>query len=178
MDNEIKIMFENLNSIPLSDLDLTNITYSNIKKYNDLINLNSIDECLDNEGRCIIFYENNNSNLGHWTAIRKNNNTIEFFDSYSNHSNNIITFLNYESNTDSNLLYNLIINSGYGYNWNKIKYQKRKDNVNTCGKHVLLFLLINRPLKEYNKIMKQIKNKYKIDFDHLVSGISYILLNK
>src|SRR5277367_309500 len=53
---------------------------TNIISYNDLYNINNIDEILK-FGSCVILY-NTAENSGHWCCILTHKNKIEFFDPY------------------------------------------------------------------------------------------------
>lgn len=171
--------FNNLKSNPLSDSDLKNvINYVPITKFNKLQYLRSIDEVLNNNiGIILILTEDENT--GHWIGIIKQNDIIEIFDPYGSHPKDYLRTLRippeYNLNGDTNILIRLIKNSGYRPVINKTRFQVLNDNIDTCGKHVLLRLLLSHlSLKDYTKLIKSVD----VSPDDLVSGISYILLNK
>ena len=59
--------------------------------------------------------------------------------------------------------------------YNKIKFQKKSKNINTCGRHVvnriLCLIHYNMTLKDYIKFMNDANKKTKFNFDEIVSTI-------
>ncbi len=59
--------------------------------------------------------------------------------------------------------------------YNKVKFQRPSETVNTCGRHVLNRLIcmihFNMHLQDYIDFMKKIKKETKMNYDELVASI-------
>lgn len=136
-------------SYALFDYDLKFILNCRIFQYKDLPNINHVNEILPNRNDAVIlFIPNGGGNIGHWCALLKYNNIIEYFDSYGIKPKN----------------YDLLKNKSSGYNliYNKYSYQQAKFTINTCGYHsifrIYCCLYKNFDLKKYYDFMKTPKD--------------------
>jgi hypothetical protein len=172
---------------PLSDTDLERFlgaeVDSNIIKYSDLADYNDLDELLpyDKSYKIILIeYEKNN---GHWICMCRYANTIEIFNSFGTkhdsddlvHSNQMNMYLGQSKVFLNILLENELEQDQHEMVYNKVKFQEKDEQVNTCGRHVvnrlLCLLHYNMNLAQYIKFMKQSKEKTKLNYDEVVSLI-------
>lgn len=144
-DKEIKKLLNNKVKI---------ITHNKIKDYNNINNL------LGKYNKCIILYRNA-LNYGHWTCLFRNNNGINFFDSYGNKPDKLLNFipnnLNKILEQDHNNLIKLLYNSKENIFYNEYPLQEFKKKINTCGRWCV-FRLICEDLNEH-EFYKLFKNK-------------------
>jgi len=152
----------------LSGYDILRIldNNTNIISYNDLYNIENIDDVLKN-GSCVILY-NTGDNFGHWCCIltHPEKNKIEFFDPYGiliddeiRPSFMPLNFIKKFYKKDKKRLRKLIYYSKY----NKVEYnnyplQKRSKNINTCGRHVVTRLIMkDLELEDYANFLYSFK---------------------
>lgn len=147
------------------------ITYKELKKYDD------IDKVLGKYGYVIILYETK-QNFGHWTLIfKRNKNTIEHFDSYGLKPDDELKFIKtlfkITNGTYQPYLTYLLLKSGYKIEYNEFPFQQMKQNINTCGRWILLRLK-NKDLDiyEFKKMLDKNLKKYKLkSYDELVTKL-------
>lgn len=147
-----------------------------ILKYNQLGYINNIEEILPNEqSYCIILYENKPNN-GHWVSIMRINKNIEYFDSYGNRPDIPLSWISERENNflgQKPFLTRLFDKTGLDVYYNDFKYQKEKNDINTCGRHVvfrILCMLKNYyDLKQYCNFIKGLKWKSEENYDDIVS---------
>lgn len=115
------------------------MTYPELTKYHDL------DEALGPHSALVLLYETKRK-FGHWTLVFKlDNDTVEFFDSYSLMPDDELSFIPEHYRIENNellphLTY-LLYNSGYNVEFNDYKLQAHVKDTNTCGRHVVARLL-------------------------------------
>lgn len=155
----------------ISDQDLLDMTDNKyqIYKYHSLGDYDNIDDVLGSYGGCIIIFQNESANSGHWVCLfKKDNNTLEFFDSYGLKPDDELKYSKYNLRIHNNKpvphLSHLLDNSNYKIIYNKYKFQKWKHQTNTCGRHVG-YRLKNKHIniEEYKKLLMNNKN-YDSDF--------------
>jgi hypothetical protein len=148
-----------------------------ILKYSQFRNFNNIEDILPNEkDYCIILYENQ-PNSGHWTAIMRFDDKIEYFDSYGNKPDLPLSWVSNETNNllgqDKPYLSYLFNKTPLEVYFNDYPYQVSKKDVNTCGRHcifrILCMLKIDYDLEQYCNFIKGLKWKSKENFDDIVS---------
>ena len=181
--DEVKAdILDNLKKDPLSGSDLNDMIEEQIPitRYSDLSKIGHIDEVLDDFGRGIVLY-NWNESTGHWIGLLKKGNTIEFYDPYGNSTTALPNFLQipaniqHETGMDKDILGHLIEASGYNMIYNKMKHQQKERDVNTCGRHVGMRLLLSTLTnEEYNDRMRHYKKQ--VNLDDLVSLVSESLI--
>lgn len=138
---------------PLSDTDLQRFlgeeVENNIIKYSDLADYNDLDELLsyDKSYKIILIeYEKNN---GHWICMSRYDKIIEIFNSFGTkhdsddlvHSNQMNMYLGQSKVFLNVLLENELQQDQHEIIYNKVKFQEKDDDVNTCGRHVVNRLL-------------------------------------
>lgn len=161
-----------LKTIPLSTLDVLNLLDNkvNVVIYKDLKKFKSIDQLLEPYNCCIILYESK-PKFGHWCSIIKYGNNIEYFNPYGgdidNSLDNIDNNFKKNSNQDYPYLSKLFVDSNYNLHFNEFKFQKRNNNVNTCGRHcVVRCYFKNYDIYEYKDILDELKGN--MDYDDIV----------
>ncbi len=155
----------------LSNTDLENITDHKFKVYvyDDLKNINTLDEALGPNGAFILLYESQ-PNFGHWTCCLrthddKSNNLIEFFDSYNTIPDKEFNFIP-EQFKKAHYLSRLLKESPYELSYNNHKFQKMKEDINTCGRWCAMRCNFkDLSLEEFKKMMTN--DKY--DYDSMVT---------
>lgn len=170
---------------PLSNFDiqevLNNVSHpnTNIINYEELNNIYHIDEIFDNLGRCIILIPTESLNSGHWVALIKKNNEIEFFDPYGKTLKQQEKNLNSNIDIDEDIIIKLCKRDGYKLSYSNKKNQPYSSNIATCGRHsvmrVILYKLSN---DEYNKMMEKLSKLYNVSSDDIVSIFTTEILKK
>ena len=130
------------------------------------------------KGSVVILYKSK-PDFGHWTALLKTPEGIEYFDSYGNPiegakeriDSRFLKQTNQYENILAELLYDAML-SGIPIHYNQYKLQKRSKKISTCGKHVVVRIL-NRHLTidEYERELKRIARANNISIDELVNSI-------
>jgi hypothetical protein len=147
-----------------------------IIKYSQLKNFNNIEELLPNEqSYCILLYESQ-PNSGHWTALMRIDDNIEYFDSYGNKPDFPLTWskdINEALGQSIPYLSNLLDKTSRDVYYNDFQYQKENKDVATCGRHCIFRILcLTRnfyDLKQYCNFLKGLKHKSSESFDDIVS---------
>jgi hypothetical protein len=177
--------YKTIQEYSLSDTDIRKILGNDIKiiPYNDLNEINNINELFDSKGRSMILFLTENEHTGHWICMIKRGNKIDFFDPYGIKVDNERNWLTKdkleELGQDKPLLLNLLKGSGYGVYYNTYRFQKKENeytnNIATCGRHCCARLLFKDiPLNDYAKKIKQ----SKLTPDEFVSNITFKILKK
>jgi hypothetical protein len=152
------------------------VTYSELPKYRNL------DELLGTFDACVLLYQTG-VNYGHWCAIIKiNPKLVEFFDPYGFFPDSELKFVpqGLRARTHQNFKYlsKLLYESPYQLSFNDDKFQKYASNVNSCGRHsVIRILLKHLPLEQYNELM----NSTQFNPDFIVTFLTELIegnLNK
>jgi len=166
---------------PLSDRAIRELLGDNIKiiTYPMLKNMQSIDECFDDLGRCILLFLTTSPTSGHWCCLLKKPTGIEFFDPYGEAPEDqkdyipkqMLQILD-EMRPD---LSNLLKASGVPVSYNKTQLQKESMNVSTCGRHCIVrCMYAPYSMNKYVSIIK----KSGLSPDDFVTGITYRKLGK
>jgi hypothetical protein len=146
-------------SYTLSDTDIKSLLGGDAKitTYPDLANVSDINQLFDRKGRAIIFFPQDGPNVGHWCAMIRDGRQIEFFDSYGQYPDTQKPDAQEqrELRMDRPLLTRLLENSGCRVIYNKVALQKSKDDVQTCGRHVVVRLMYSKyPIGKYRSMIK------------------------
>lgn len=152
----------------------------NIIRYPDLAQFSHIDELLEPHGCAIVLYLNK-PYFGHWVALNRvhcknGKRVLEHFDPLGYDIDAELKrlpsrMLPAHVNPDGQpLLSSLVYNSGYDdVIWNNLPLQKDGNNVNTCGRHCAVRLLLREvPLEKYLSLFK----KQKLDPDFYVTAMT------
>lgn len=173
----------------LSDNEVLKIAGNNTKVmlYTDLYKYKDLDAVFGKYKKIILLYihdRTGNTVSGHWTAMIKQPDRIEHFDSYGLLPDEIL--YRYKSKAErakTNQPKNYLTTLLYTYtklpiHYNQYKYQQLKDNVNSCGYHTAIRCRYSKiPLEEYQKIFNTFK-KNKINTDELVVMLGNQYLKK
>jgi hypothetical protein len=169
---------------PLSDDDLKYYLGADINKqiitFSDLDNYLSIDDLLPKDRSYKIILIEEEKNRGHWVAIMKYNNTVEYFNSYGTKPTNDLNFVSSIKNKllgqSKDLIKKILDDSltkGYKVIYNTKRMQKIGPNINTCGRHIVCRLVamtkLFYDLQEYINYIDQFKKKYNVDSDEVVA---------
>ena len=116
---------------------------SKILKYRDLVNYQTIYDLIPNKNDYRIILTESQQNVGHWCALLRYNNSIEWWDSYGVRPDGELQFIpakvKRELGETQHHLTRLIntANRGEKVVYNHKKFQTLKDGINTCGKWVI-----------------------------------------
>ncbi len=144
---------------PLSGREIYHALYGNTKIYvlDQLKKYKNVDDLFGDKDNCVILIPYKSNNIGHWVClIKRDNDVIEFFDSYGNKPI-------YESRK---IILDYLMKSPYEIRYNHHKLQKFGS---TCGRWVILRILFS------DKNEDEFKNLNLNDFD--VSDITNYLYN-
>jgi hypothetical protein len=166
---------------PLSDGDIRKVLGDDISivNYPMLEGMGSIDEAFDKKGRCVLLFPNSSPTSGHWCAMIRRPDSIEFFDPYGDKPETQKKGLSEEEkqeyNIDQPLLTQLFKQSGLPVYYNGKGFQEDKSSIATCGRHAISRLLYAPDsLETYDKKIKTSGMKP----DDFVSGLTYNALHK
>ena len=161
-------------SLTNSDIELY-IGEGHIMKYSDLNRFQNIDQAFDDNNFLILLIESHR-NSGHWTCLLKyDDGTIEQFDSYGGKIDSELKFItsSMKRNLHENncVLTQLLRRSGKTV-WSKYQYQKLDNDIDTCGRHVILRVLMflegGVELDQYENWFKMRAKKLDVSNDQLV----------
>ena len=150
-------------------------------------NVTSIDELLSPSGKGLILYEDSRTPegtfIGHWCGLlRFSPNDIAFYDPYGGFPDSQLNYIPmcYRRATNQVIhhMKRLLHDSPYlRLHYNPHRHQRMQEGINTCGRHVAMFLRAECDPEIYDKILKGFQrlqyktkggkkaSKYK---DHLV----------
>lgn len=167
----------------LSEGDIMNVMRGNVNivAYPDLAKYSSVDDLFAKSNNIVLYFVEEitrGGEVGHFEAMKRDGQVIEFFDSYGLKYDQCRKFLSEntlirlkESEPYLTQLFSQAVKSGYTVLWNHHKYQSMKANVNDCGKWSTCFLL-NGDLRgnTFLKFITQIMQKYNLsDSDDAVN---------
>ena len=170
--------------IALSGTDLRNITNgkTNIMRYEDLMKYNNIENVLGDYGAVILLYQTVNRDFGHYASLfkdSKHKNVLVFYDSLGIGLDEELNFSKFnQKNMDNKIvkhLSDLIANSNYKVDSNKVQMQKNSRDDNTCGRYAALRVRLRHlSNREFNFMLK---SNEQYDPDFWVSAITTDLLS-
>lgn len=164
--------------VALSNFDLLELVEGNAKVvlYPDMWKYSNIDELLYPYNACFLLFETS-PKFGHWCALIKYGDTVEFFDSYSSYPDDTLQFIPDDFRKTSNQNYPyltaLLYECPYKLEFNDKKYQSKNKNINTCGRHCacrILFKHLN--LEEYDYLIKCVSKMIDGNADDAVTAIT------
>lgn len=194
---QIQSKVENTEQKPLSDADIKfYLPNTRILKYSDLSKYPSLEMLLPKPTDAIIILYESQPNSGHWVffgkypsgaskhiELTKEKTIYEYMDSYGN---NVDTPLKWNTeaqnmglNQSTPYLKNLL--KGHNYVYNKIKFQKDMDRKNSvdqiscCGRYAVFRTLSlldkHMDLKQFQDMMKQLKDHFHKTYDEVISYV-------
>ena len=168
---------EQVEAEPMGDDDIrryfpnaTIITYNDLAKYND------ITELLPKDKDFVFMLIESSENKGHWVALTRYGDTVEFFDSYGGKPDSQLKWNSSKKNEalgqGKKYLSNLLAGHNGNVVYNPVHYQGNGD-INTCGRHCT-FRIQNmkdgKNLDDYYNHMKRLKNNMGVDYDGVVAN--------
>jgi hypothetical protein len=145
---------------------------TNILRYEELANYESIEQVLGKWANAVILYPTGRE-IGHWVGVlytwddKGKGIIIEFFDPYGISPDREGRVTGYRT---PHLLSKLLQKANFPVHYNQYKFQEIDDDVATCGRHV-----VNRirnqhlPLKDYTRLFKL---KKPLESDILVTALT------
>lgn len=171
MNNIIK-HYEN---IALSNHDIMSLLQGkvNIILYPDLHKYQSIDQLLQNYNCCIILYSAR-PRYGHWCALIKRDDEIEFFNPYGGLPDAGLKLINPRFRIESNqflpYLKMLMYESPYALHYNEFQFQRKNVYVKSCGRHCIVRVMCkNLNIYQYKKLLDHLRKLFKTDYDGVVT---------
>ena len=168
---------EEIEETPMGD-DSIKRYFPNAKivTYKELNDINSIEELLPKNKSYFFMLIEDSPNKGHWVAVNRINNKIEFFDSYGGQPDSQLKWLPMETREGlgqaEKRLTELFKDSGMKVKYNPVKYHEVSQEIQTCGRHCCLrikTMLDGKDLDAYYKYMKGLKNSKGVSYDEIVS---------
>ena len=151
-----------------------------IRKYADLDKYADIYQLMPQRIDYVFILTESDTNTGHWTLLIRNDNIFEYFDSYGTSSNKILDyipiFMNKKLGNNYNEDIGMMIKSikqTDKFIYNKTKFQKDGNNINTCGRwcicRLALFLADDLNLKDFTNLIKMKAKQLKMTNDELIT---------
>lgn len=165
-------IIENSEDYAFTGEDIKNATDNKYKLYvyEDLTNVEDINELLGENKGFILLFQNESENSGHWVSCFLQGETLMFFDSYGLKPDEEIQYADYNlrkfehSHEKVPHLTHILNQSNYKISYNKFKLQRFKDHTNTCGRWAT-YRLMHRDLSHEQFANLFMKNKcYNPDF--------------
>ena len=138
---------QNRISKPMSNEDLEkylSVKPSDIMKYADLSNYQTIEQLLPKDGDFQIILIEDKQNSGHWVSVARYGKTIEYFNSYGSKYDTdfrfiprIVSIILGQNTSDLTRLFKQAEKDGFKVVWNKKRLQKLSPDIQTCGRHVV-----------------------------------------
>jgi len=157
MKSGIKETLKQYKNISLSDSDVMRLVghKARVLIYDELKKFKTLDEALSHHGAIFLLYQQR-KDYGHWVAVIKTGNKIEFFDPYGIWPDNELDWVSKETNIklgqDKPYLSILMFNSPYELTYNNYKFQKKGSGINTCGRWSALRIAMRKmDLEEFKK---------------------------
>jgi hypothetical protein len=168
---------EQIESRPMGDGDIrTYFPNAKIMLYNELNNMEHIDELLPKDKSYAFILIEDSPNKGHWVCIDRLKNELNFFDSYGGAPDSQLKWIGMEDRKElgqaEKKLTQLLKSSGYKVNYNPFKYQEKGHEIQTCGRHCCLRIkkmLDGNDLDAYHKFMNNTKKSMGMDYDDIVA---------
>lgn len=162
---------------PLSDSDLRKLIegHAKVVLYSNLKGYSSLNELLNCPGQSIFLLYQQAPNYGHWTCLFKQGNRIEFFDPYGINVDDELKWtdpsMRKQLHMDKPWLSKLLYESPPHYTliYNQHPFQKRGNDINTCGRWCVLRLLFkNLSLEQFVELFGK-SNIKKKSLDSIVT---------
>jgi hypothetical protein len=136
----------------------------NVYTYSDLSKFMTIDDAFGSTNSIALLYETK-PGYGHWVGLFRHPSygTIEFFDSYGNFIDSQLRYVpdrfKHVLGEDYPYLSKLMLDSDYHIIFNPVALQKTRNDVSSCGRHVVMRCNMSYiPLDEYITLMRRKTN--------------------
>ena len=150
-----------------------------ILKYTELAKYKTIESLLPkHKSYVILLFPVTSETSGHWVALTRFNNTIEYSDSYGNRPDVPFTWRTCKFKNNKRYLSELLKKTKLSVVFNSIDFQsKRDEQVSTCGAfsvfRVLTLLELNADLEKNNLLLQTLKDSNpELSYDDVV--VQYI----
>jgi hypothetical protein len=158
-----------------------------IVKYADLDQFETIYDLLPNKMDFCLILTESKYNVGHWTALIRNDNKFEYFDSYGDLPKSILDFIpkymnKQLGNNYSQDLGKIIgsIKSSDTFQYNKFPLQQELEDINTCGRWVIIrvatFLKESMGNKDFISYIKKQQRKVNRPLDEVTTDLGSVVL--
>ncbi len=162
--------------IPLSSEDIERMLdgKTRIMSYRQLMKKKNLKQVLEPFGSAVILYETKDA-FGHWVALIKRGDTVEFFDPYGykpDDQRKFIPAAYKKQHYPEKHLVKLLLDSGYKIRYNHFELQDRnKHDMSTCGRWVVLRILL-KDLDEHQFKQIMTSKKMKPDYKATIATMS------
>jgi len=144
-----------------------------IIEHSKIRHVHDVDDLFDEDTDAVFVFYRFDPDVGHWTVLIKiNDREYYFFDSYGGTLLQQYETLRKEYNTEPYLIRLMLkemTDRDIKFKNSRIRYQRKKDGINTCGKHSLLRVYMNSlDNEQYHKVLRSMKKRYKFkNYDEL-----------
>ena len=170
---------DELKYISLDDDDVRHyLPDARILKYNELVKYKTIESLLPkHKSYVILLFPVTSETSGHWVALTRFNNTIEYSDSYGNRPDVPFTWRTCKFKNNKRYLSELLKKTKLEVVFNSIDFQNKKDDrTSTCGAfavfRVLTMIEGDLNIEGNNELLKQLKKESSESYDNVV--VKYI----
>ena len=168
---------------PMDDGDIRQyLPNAKIMRYSALAKLSDIEQLLPKDKSYVFLLYEQTPGSGHWVALMRYGNTIEFFCSYGSKIDAPLRWNNPRDNAmlgQSKPYLSMLLNKAKGKFrsiYNPVAYQSKKDGVATCGAWDVMRInqLINhnQDLHEFHDYMESVKKETGLTYDEIV--VNYV----
>lgn len=169
----MKKIISEIKEQPLDDSEirayLGNVPIINYSKFGEIADI--MQELRKNPA--IVFLYETSVNRGHWCCLHYLDNNIYFFDSYGDPIDSQLLYNtnteNYDLGQNKPFLSMLLNKSPCDVWYNDIKFQSDGNNINTCGRHCINFILSKDSLLNYGAKMKKLRKELGVSYDDIVA---------
>lgn len=133
---------------PMTGDDLercTGVAPADIIKYSLLDEYKTIEDLLPTDGSFKIILIEDKYNSGHWVAVFRRGKTITYFNSYGakwdtdwKFINRMVRLILDQNTNELTRLMDQATKDGWNVVWNKRKFQKMGNDIQTCGRHICM----------------------------------------
>jgi hypothetical protein len=153
-----------------------------IVKYGDIDDYKTIRKLLPKKKDFRIILLESELNSGHWVVLLRDGMTIEYFNSYGLKPSKELEYnsdlVNQQLDQDTkhlDILFKKALKSGFKIVYNKRRFQKMTDEVATCGKHVILRIIMftehGLDLRKYTSFFDRLSKEMDLPNDLLVTFV-------
>lgn len=165
---------------PLTDSDIERHTgLTEIVKYSELDKYKSIEDLLPTDKSAVIILIEDRLNSGHWVAVMRYGKTIEYFNSYGakydtdwKFINRMVRMILQQNTNEMTRLMDTAKKDGWTTIWNKHRFQKISNQIQTCGRWCVLrieMMKMGYNLQEFYDFIKKREKEMGEKSDYIVS---------
>jgi hypothetical protein len=150
-----------------------------ILKYNELAKYKTIEKLLPkHKAFFILLYPVTSDSSGHWVALTRFNNTIEYYDSYGGIIDDPLNWKSSKFRGNKRYLSEMLNKTKLNVDYNSFDFQSKRDTmISTCGCYsvfrVLTMIELNADLEKNNLLLQTLKDSNEdMSYDDIV--VQYI----